>query len=592
MCAILETGKKSAKVNVNISRSNVLRFLQKHPRSPLWISNDRIANYCGIKDEGDVSKTAILGKYLPRGTNIWERSQGLISFVFIYCTKWCGLHFFITWEHFVVCLNCICVLYAQFQACCVVVKFVYPFTCFKHVLHVCLFVAGVGRWDWGTRISFFRFPKTNEKIKLAGNNAANTQAFINLLDDVSTTDTLSIKDYLHARGGVKVFRSLVSDIWQDDRIVSVVWADSPKKVNKMTNKTKPVDKICHDVRTQMLKMLRVGAIVWPGFTAPLAVTTVSDVRDPALSTRKKAKTTVSPTTTSTFKQPSPSVVSTVAPSPSPVETVSRGTQTDPQPPLPATPPPVQQQTTTTTTQGTQTVVNHFVPLSGTYSVADRIKDECVDGLNRLRKTTPTGFHWTSHMIVVLLRFLYYCVVKLNWSWRASCDMCSDIFNVNAATVGKLGKLHRQASADVLLPPELPRKVRGRGSDLFKANDVNERFKIIKEEHLKCILNFVRERNRSMSGMCTVRTIVAHLLQKYGKLFKYHTVRYALAVRLGLKYRTTRGSRIVFTPQRIHLADTFCEKIVKALREEAAGESVLVYMDETYCHQHHMPSKAW
>ena len=135
-------------------------------------------------------------------------------------------------------------------------------------------------------------------------------------------------------------------------------------------------------------------------------------------------------------------------------------------------------------------------------------------------------------------------------------------------------------------------VRGRGSAKFKANDVDERFKLIKEEHLKCILNFVRERNRSMSGMCSVRAIQAHLLQQYGTVFKYHTVRYGLAVRLGLKYRTTRATRIVFTPQRITLADDFCRNLFRALGEEAAGEAVLVYMDETYCHQHHMPANAW
>ena len=50
-------------------------------------------------------------------------------------------------------------------------------------------------------------------------------------------------------------------------------------------------------------------------------------------------------------------------------------------------------------------------------------------------------------------------------------------------------------------------------------------------------------------------------------------------------------RIIFTPQRIILADKFCEKLSRALVEEAAGTSVLVYMDETYCHQHHMPGKA-
>ena len=90
----------------------------------------------------------------------------------------------------------------------------------------------------------------------------------------------------------------------------------------------------------------------------------------------------------------------------------------------------------------------------------------------------------------------------------------------------------------------------------------------------------------------MRAIQAHLIHKYGITFKYHTIRYGLVHRLELKYRTTLGKRLIFTPQRIILADNFCEKIHAALGEERAGRAVVAYMDETFCHQHHMPSKAW
>lgn len=216
----------------------------------------------------------------------------------------------------------------------------------------------------------------------------------------------------------------------------------------------------------------------------------------------------------------------------------------------------------------------------------------MDGLVRVLNATPSGFHWTSLMIAVLLRFFYHVVVNLNRSWNVSCKETSVIIHVNPTTVNQMAKLHLESSATVVLPPEFPVKVRGRGSVKYKANDIDERFKVIKEEHLKSMIHFIRERNRSMSGMCTVRALQAHLLQKFGKIFKYPTIRYALAVRLGLRYRTTRKTRLVFTPQRILLADDFCVKTCAALEEEAAGDAVLVYMDETYCHQHHMPSKAW
>ena len=80
MFAICETDNKSAEVNLNLSRSNVRQYLDKHPRSPWWIHNARIADYCGIKHDEQTHNTTILGKYLPRGRTFWERSPGLIIF--------------------------------------------------------------------------------------------------------------------------------------------------------------------------------------------------------------------------------------------------------------------------------------------------------------------------------------------------------------------------------------------------------------------------------------------------------------------------------------------------------------------------------
>ena len=233
--------------------------------------------------------------------------------------------------------------------------------------------------------------------------------------------------------------------------------------------------------------------------------------------------------------------------------------------------------------------------AGTYTVKDRDVDECLLAREHLDNAIPSGFHWTSLMILVVLRFIYYAVAELQWSWHASCHQVAVIFKLKRQTVQTMGKLHRESvlgSSPSKLPPELPRKVSGRGSEAFKHGEFSENFKLIKEHHLKEILQYVRERNRSMSGICTVRSIQAHLIHLYGIKFKYSTIRYALVDRLGLKYRTTLGKRLIFTPQRIILADTFCEKLYSALIEEREGNAVIVYMDETYCHQHHMPSRAW
>lgn len=246
------------------------------------------------------------------------------------------------------------------------------------------------------------------------------------------------------------------------------------------------------------------------------------------------------------------------------------------------------------THGTQTTNGYLQASAGTYSTADRCKDKCLAALGRLRDTTPPGFHWTKLMLVVVLRFVFHAVVHLNWSWSSSTQEAGRIFNIRSRNVQIVGLQYINPAGDALqiLPRELARKKVGRGSAKFLANDVDERFKVLKAEHLTAILEYVRSRNRSMSGMCTVRAIQAHLLHKFNKLLKPSTILYGMRVRLGLKYRSTSGKRIVFTAHRIQLADEFCEKIIAALTEEAAGRCVLVYMDETYCHQHHMPGRAW
>ena len=245
------------------------------------------------------------------------------------------------------------------------------------------------------------------------------------------------------------------------------------------------------------------------------------------------------------------------------------------------------------TAGTQTT-NAFLEASGgTYSSDDRCKDKCLAAVDRLRGATPPGFHWPKLMLVVVLRFVFHAVVRLNWSWTSSTREAAVIFNIKHRNVQSIAAQYIDPEDGLqVFPRELERKKRGRGSAKFIANDVDERFKVIKRVHLTSILEYVRTRNRSMCGVCTVRAIQAHLMQKFNKLFKPSTILYAMKVRLGLKYRSTMGKRIVFTPHRIKLADEFCVKLHAALIEEAEGRAILVYMDETYCHQHHMPGRAW
>ena len=113
-----------------------------------------------------------------------------------------------------------------------------------------------------------------------------------------------------------------------------------------------------------------------------------------------------------------------------------------------------------------------------------------------------------------------------------------------------------------------------------------------QEHLRCILEFVNERNTSQRGMCNVKAIQAHLLSKCDTFFETSVVYYALKSRLKFKYRTPMCRRIVFSEERTQLGIDFIKQLDAALKLERSGDAIIIYMDETYCRLLHMPGKMW
>ena len=64
---------------------------------------------------------------------------------------------------------------------------------------------------------------------------------------------------------------------------------------------------------------------------------------------------------------------------------------------------------------TQTIVHDkLLPKADTYTRGDARKDRNIEALQRLKKATPLGFHWTASMILVLLRFTFGLLVNFNW----------------------------------------------------------------------------------------------------------------------------------------------------------------------------------
>ena len=130
----------------------------------------------------------------------------------------------------------------------------------------------------------------------------------------------------------------------------------------------------------------------------------------------------------------------------------------------------------------------------------------------------------------------------------------------------------------------------RGSDLFKANH-GMRFCKIKEEQLKSILKFVRHQNKVHKGMgSTIKHIRAHLLKEFNEIYHESTIKYAVKHRLNLRYRTVSKRKLVFSAERLDKCRTFCRKLHAARGEELRGDAVIVFQDESCCHQHYTPNR--
>ena len=115
---------------------------------------------------------------------------------------------------------------------------------------------------------------------------------------------------------------------------------------------------------------------------------------------------------------------------------------------------------------------------------------------------------------------------------------------------------------------------------------------IKYHHAVAILEYVSLANQERGGMITLGRIQAHLLDKFGVLFKKGSIRYCLKKRLGIHFNDAGKPTITFTPERRRSAIIFCKSLDEALKLERAGTHIIVYMDESYCQANHRTSRVW
>ena len=172
-CTNCKIDKKLSRNNTKLSRRKIGEWFDNHPKKQWWILNTRVADYCMITADKKSHNTTVLGKYLPRKQTSWQLEAGLssvnmnasrvlinfervspdylfviiwlclfdliclidgFSFGFLWINYWINLFACFSW------FICVC-----------------AFDCFIHSITITL-TAGVGVWDWGTRVKFFRFP--------------------------------------------------------------------------------------------------------------------------------------------------------------------------------------------------------------------------------------------------------------------------------------------------------------------------------------------------------------------------------------------------------------------------------------------------
>ena len=229
------------------------------------------------------------------------------------------------------------------------------------------------------------------------------------------------------------------------------------------------------------------------------------------------------------------------------------------------------------------------PKAGSRTKLDELRDKITEVQSVLVVARPLVPRTTNEKIM-LLQYLFSVLQDYNdWFLSDAVKKAELIFQWTRGDIFKI-------TADFLEDPKsaLAQKVqakRGRGSAEF-IRKYGDKFCVLKNEHAKSILEYVRVANDQRGGMVTAGRIQAHLLDKYGIVFKRDTIYYCLKHRLKLQYAYAGKPRLVFTFARRRTAIIFCTKYDEAIKLQQAGTHIIVWMDESYCHCNHFFKRTW
>ena len=145
--------------------------------------------------------------------------------------------------------------------------------------------------------------------------------------------------------------------------------------------------------------------------------------------------------------------------------------------------------------------------------------------------------------------------------------------------------------------------RGLGADSVNLEDSRQ----LKGVHLASIESFIAKCHGARGGgRATLRTIRNHLLDEFSSEnlrtrddkrlllteIKPSAIRYALVHWLGYAWGKVKLRKIQGSADRPKIVRTYLHEKSKALKLERDGTHVIVYTDESYCHQTHAPSESW
>ena len=231
------------------------------------------------------------------------------------------------------------------------------------------------------------------------------------------------------------------------------------------------------------------------------------------------------------------------------------------------------------------------PSAATITKIDILHDKAVEAIARIDTARSLTESRSVKERIMFLQFTLKFLEKHKCLMSVAVENAVNFFCWRRQDAYELLKAYLDDPDQKNVPPAKRLKPRGRASLLFKERYA-DRFMVLKNNHMTEILQYVRLANAERGGMVTMGRIQAHMLTKFGILFKKWNIYYCLTKRLKLKFSVSARPKLQFSPARIRATRIFCKKSDEAIKLERAGTHIIVYIDESYCYMNHRQSHTW